>query len=105
MMMTMATDFSVDAVTARLCAPMEAAQNALADAILAACTPYVPYDTGRLCTSGHVLGGGADTPARIVWDVPYAHSVYYGDEKGYSYRRDRHPHASARWFERIDISL
>ena len=68
-----------------------AALNALGAAVLASCTPYVPYRTGALCRSGKVLTGGI-----VSWTAPYAHDCYYAARP---FSREKHPLATAGWFE------
>lgn len=90
--------YSAERVYARLKPMLDAVQKRLADRILSDCRPYVPYDTGMLCM--HVKQyRNADGSESIVWDMPYAHAVYYGDERGVTFHTVHHPWASARWFE------
>lgn len=93
--------FSDERVLSRYLPLFAERQNRMAAELLLDCVPYVPYDTGALCESGHVISGDADTPAYLVWDKPYARAVYYGDTRGVTFHTEHHPHASARWFEKI----
>lgn len=52
-------------------------------------TPYVPMDTGRLARDVRIA------PGVIEHLAPYARRVYRG--RNMSFRRDRHPLASAAW--------
>lgn len=94
--------YSADRVYARLKPKLDAVQKHLAEHVLSDCRPYVPYDTGMLCM--HVKQyRNADGSESIVWDMPYAHTVYYGDERGVAFHTTHHPWASARWFERAKV--
>ena len=66
------------------------AVDALGKAVLASCEPYVPYRTGRLARSGTASGG------IVSWTAPYAHDCYYAQRP---FRREKHPLATAGWFE------
>ncbi len=103
MTLTMKTDYQTDALFTRFSAFLTEQQNLTAAEILAESAPYVPYDSGTLYESGHVIPGDPETPAYVVWDVPYARAVYYGDDRGVTFHREKHPHASARWAEKTGL--
>ncbi|MBQ8578330.1 MAG: hypothetical protein IJ449_10275 [Clostridia bacterium] len=99
MTVSMTCDFAGDRVLSRLLSSSDMAGERIASAVLSDSTPYVPYDTGALCGSGHIAKTG-DGWYAVIWDVPYARAVYYGDARGVSFHTDAHPLASARWTER-----
>lgn len=66
------------------------AVDALGRAVLTSCEPYVPYRTGELARSGTASGG------IISWSAPHAHDCYYAQRP---FRREKHPLATAGWFE------
>ena len=71
------------------------AQMWLDNQVIQDSTPYVPMNTGALFKSaitGTELGSG-----EVVWDTPYARRCYYGEN--FNFRKDKHPHAQAYWFE------
>ena len=72
-------------------AKARAAEAALAAQVRDDCDAYVPYDTGALAGSACVTEGA------VVYSAPYARFVYYGG--GLRFRTDRHPMATAGWFE------
>ena len=53
--------------------------------------PYVPYNTGRLCSDVTVR------PYEITYNAPYAGTVYSDLKR--NFRKDKHPLAAARWDE------
>lgn len=72
------------------------AQKFLDSEVLRCSAPYVPMDTGELMrsgTKGTKLGSG-----QVVYNAPYAKRMYYG--KHYHFSKDKHPQASALWFEK-----
>ena len=74
----------------------------LGDAIRDDCEIYVPYDTGTLCASvrrGAVIQAEDRVGCDVVWSVPYASAVYYGDARGIRFHTEHHTHARARWFD------
>ena len=52
--------------------------------------PYVPFRTGTL--ENQVL----ITPGEITHTAPYAAKCYSGN---FNFRKDKHPHATAKWDE------
>ncbi len=95
-------DLDADALAGRYREVFSSAAGRLGDAVMADCEPYVPYDTGELCRSAArspVTADGDAVGCGVVWSVPYASSVYYGDTRGVRYRTEHHAHARARWFE------
>ena len=90
------------ALLARLKPRFSEAAQVLGRAVCEDCGPYVPYDTGALFESGHVgevYASEDSLIAPVIWDVPYAASVYYGDRCGVRYSTEHHVHARARWSE------
>lgn len=67
-----------------------AAKQALAEAVLASCEPFVPYNTGALCRSGTAEGG------MVRYTAAHAAKCYYSRRP---FRKEKHPHATAAWFE------
>jgi hypothetical protein len=53
--------------------------------------PYVPMDTGMLSTDVTC------EPFKIIYNVPYAHRIYTGDD--FDFKKEKHPLACARWDE------
>ena len=70
------------------------AQMWLDNEIVSDCQPYLPFLTGDLqrSTMSTVIGEG-----NIVYDVPYARKLYYGDQ--FNFNKQNHPLATAYWFE------
>ena len=54
-------------------------------------SPYIPYNTGRLCNDVTYK------PYSIIYNAPYAYSVYNDLKR--NFRKDKHPLATARWDE------
>lgn len=71
-----------------------AALRALESAILASCEPFVPYNTGNLCHSGHSSGDGKN--GGVTYSADYASECYYANRE---FNRRKHPQACAYWFE------
>lgn len=73
-------------------------QQAIDKAVIDWCVPYTPWRTGRLAMNPYIsttIGSGD-----IVYDVPYAQHVYYGEGKTV-YSTEIHPLAGSFWFERM----
>ncbi|MBE6568910.1 MAG: hypothetical protein E7658_01660 [Ruminococcaceae bacterium] len=68
----------------------ESAAQALRQAVLTSCTPYVPYRTGELFRSGAVTDTG------VIWTADHARKCYYAKRP---FSRSVHPLAQAGWFE------
>ena len=85
-------DVKTDAagVGRKLLSGVPRAKLALAQAVLASCEPYVPYDTGALCQSG-MAGDGM-----VHWSASHAARCYYSRRP---FRKDKHPQACGQWFE------
>ena len=71
------------------------AQKVLDNQVLIDCEPYVPMRTGNLRNSG--LRGTTEGTGKIVWNAPYAKSVY--DATGRTFSQVKHEKATAKWFE------
>ena len=72
------------------------AQRALDEQVLKDSNFYAPEDTGTLQDSAVMytkIGSGV-----IVWQTPYAKSLYNG--VGFEFSKDKNPNACAKWFER-----
>ena len=54
-------------------------------------SPYIPYNTGRLCNDVSFR------PYEIHYNAPYARKVYNDMKR--NFRKDKHPLATARWIE------
>ncbi|MBQ8640646.1 MAG: hypothetical protein IJ480_00380 [Clostridia bacterium] len=74
----------------RILSGIPRARTALAQAVLASCEPYVPYNTGELCRSGQA-GEGI-----VTYTASHAARCYYSRRP---FRKDKHPQACAQWFE------
>lgn len=70
------------------------ALRAVEGAVLSSCEPFVPYNTGELCRSGHASGSGMH--GEVTWSAGHAHECYYAERE---FNKKHHPHATARWFE------
>jgi len=53
--------------------------------------PYVPYNTGRLCSDVTIK------PFSVQYNAPYANEVY--NNLKMNFRKDKHPLATAQWNE------
>ena len=84
------TKIDISGISARVQRASAAAQARLCETVLADCAEYVPYRTGKLCSSGKV-GAGI-----ITWTTDYARECYYADR---IFSKKAHPKATARWFE------
>lgn len=71
-----------------------AAVRAVELAVLSSCEPFVPYNTGELCRSGHASGSGVH--GEVTWSAGHAHECYYAERE---FGKKHHPHATARWLE------
>jgi len=72
-----------------------AGQKWLDNEVLKDCDEYVPMRTGNLRNSGirgTTLGSG-----KVIYNAPYAASCYYAKR---TFSKDKHPKASAQWFEK-----
>lgn len=78
------------AVGAKLLSRVPQAKRALAQAVLAASEPYVPYNTGELCRSGQAGDG------TVTYTAGHAAKCYYSSRP---FRKTKHPQACAQWFE------
>ena len=78
---------------------LSAAARKLETEVLRSCEPFVPYNTGRLCASGHAVGNGAS--GEVVWDAAYAAECYNASRE---FNHKHHPRACARWFETAKAS-
>ena len=58
--------------------------------------PFVPLRSGILTRS--VMASIRTPDDALIYNTIYARRMYYGDH--YAFRRDVHPQASARWFEK-----
>lgn len=73
---------------------MESTVRSLESAVLVSCEPFVPYYTGRLCSSGHASGVGIN--GEVTYSADYAAECYYASRE---FNKKKHPRASAYWFE------
>lgn len=72
------------------------AQKYVDNAVIKDCDPFVPFRDGILSKSPTLatkLGSG-----QVVYNTPYARRQYY--VLSYKHNRDKHPQASAQWFEK-----
>lgn len=72
------------------------AQKWLDNEVLKDSDPYVPMRTGTLAGSG--IRGTTIGSGELVYNVPYAKSVYYARKRNFS--KAQHPQACAQWFEK-----
>lgn len=84
------TKVNISGISARIQRASASAQAKLCERVLTDSAEYVPYRTGRLCSSGKV-GAGI-----ITWTADYARECYYADR---TFSKKAHPKATARWFE------
>ena len=84
------TKINISGISARIQRASAAAQAKLCERVLTDSAEYVPYRTGKLCSSGKV-GAGI-----ITWTADYAHECYYAER---TFSKKAHPKATARWFE------
>ena len=121
--------WNIDPLKARGLEPGGRVQQAIDNAIIRYCHPYVPFETGTLANSPY----SASPPGsgQVIYNTPYARYLYYGEVMGpnipvfeddsgiptrwYSppgkkkhltgrplkYNQDVHPEAGAFWFERM----
>ena len=73
--------------------------RALEGAVISSCDPYVPYNTGRLCSSAHPSGSG--DIGEVTYSADYAAVCYYANRE---FSKKKHPLATAQWFEAAKIS-
>ncbi len=73
---------------------IESTVRSLEAAVLASCEPFVPYYTGRLCSSGHASGVGVN--GEVTYSADYASECYYASRE---FNKKKHPRATAYWFE------
>lgn len=74
----------------------QAAQKFLDSEILRCSSPYVPRRDGYLEGSG--IKGTKIGSGEVKWNIVYAKYQYYG--LSFHHSTDRHPLASAQWFEK-----
>lgn len=84
------TKINISGISARVQRASSAAQAKLCETVLTDSAEYVPYRTGKLCSSGKV-GAGI-----ITWTADYARECYYAER---TFLKKAHPKATARWFE------
>ena len=86
----------IPATVTRFSPIYQKAQKWLDNEVLKDSTPYVPMATGNLVGSGirgTVIGSG-----KVIYNAPYAKSCYYAKSRNFS--KEKHPQASAQWFEK-----
>lgn len=76
----------------------ERAQKYLDSTVLKDCHDYVPMLSGTLAGSG--IRGTKIGSGKIVYNVPYAKSVYYATHRNFGGENKPHPQACAQWFEK-----
>lgn len=81
---------STGALASAMASRTAAAAHTLRRQILTSCTPYVPYRTGALASSGSVTDNG------VQWTAGHARKCYYARTP---FRKEKHPLACAGWFE------
>lgn len=98
-MLNLTVTAQLSPLTAGLERNLSAAARKLETEVLRSCEPFVPYNTGRLCASGHASGSG--TSGEVVWDAAYAAECYNASRE---FNHRHHPRACARWFEAAKAS-
>lgn len=89
-------ELNVSKVEARFSPKYQLAQKRLDSEVVRCSSPYVPMRTGALMRSGE--NGTALGSGQVIWNAPYARTMYYGFN--YHFSTDKHPQASAQWFEK-----
>lgn len=84
------TKINISGISARIQRASASAQAKLCERVLADSAEYVPYRTGKLCSSGKV---GVNS---VSWTADYARECYYAER---TFSKKAHPKATARWFE------
>ena len=77
------TKINISGISARVQRASATAQAKLCERVLADSAEYVPYRTGKLCSSGKV------GEKSVSWTAEYAREC----------SKKAHPKATARWFE------
>lgn len=93
-MIRVTVDWKLPMLTVDMEKTVPTALRRLESAVLASCDPYVPYQTGELCRSGHPSGNGLS--GSVTWSAGHASECYYARR---SFNQKIHPHATSRWFE------
>ena len=73
---------AVDAVDFTVHARYNQRKGEIAEEFIQICTPFIPYKTGRLIDSGHVVNSGKDEVA-VAWNA---------SNKGFDYAREQYYH-------------
>lgn len=73
----------------------DGAQDMFSSLVAQDTNEFVPMDSGML--AGSVLRASDFKHGLLVYDMPYARRLYYGDT--FNFSQDKHPKAGARWFE------
>jgi hypothetical protein len=84
-----------EALYRKLGAKTRDAQAWLDKRVMQDCDPFVPMDVGTLAGTPRQatqMGSG-----RIIYNMPYARRLYYGES--FNFSKDRHPKATHHWFE------
>ena len=84
------TKIELGGISARIQRASSAAQARLCERVLTDSAEYVPYRTGKLCSSGKV------GEKSISWTANYARECYYAER---TFSKKAHPKATVRWFE------
>lgn len=84
------TKIELGGISARIQRASAAAQAKLCETVLTDSAEYMPYRTGKLCSSGKV---GVSS---VSWTADYARECYYAER---TFSKKAHPKATARWFE------
>lgn len=92
----MSVHFKDFGIAKKILAASQIGQKILDTQVVKDSNIYVPYDTGNLM--GSSMRATNFGSGQVAWDTPYAKKLYYGD--GMNFSTDKHPQASAFWFEK-----
>lgn len=77
-------ELNVSKVEARFSPKYQLAQKRLDSEVVRCSSPYVPMRTGALMRSGE--NGTALGSGQVIWNAPYARTMYYGFNYHFSMR-------------------
>lgn len=86
----MSVKITLDGIIKEVEKKQKAANPKLCEIVLSSCEEYVPYKTGKLCSSGKA---GDES---VKWTAEYARKCYYGCGE---FSKKTHPKATSKWFE------
>lgn len=86
----MSVKVTLDSIAKEVEKRTQSANLRLCESVLSSCEEYVPYKTGKLCSSGKTDGNS------VKWTAEHARKCYYGNAE---FSKSVHPRATSRWFE------